>query len=103
MVNKHTSSDELRKKIGAALQFWRKKELADIYYPLDEIMNELEAYIKTEMLKARIDELKKIAEQYGEFRDETTGKPITFKGVALYRVKHRLNTLESLNLEGVQE
>lgn len=58
-------------------------EQVDRYWPL------IEQYASA---KAKA-ELEALAEQYGEFRDETLGKPIDIKAVSLYRIKHRINTL----------
>lgn len=51
--------------------------------------------LASELLEARIAELENIKEQYGEFRDETLGKPIDLKAVTLYRIKHRIDTLKA--------
>jgi hypothetical protein len=50
--------DNMREAIGKKLKFWRKKELSDLYYPLDEIM---------ELFQAREQQL--LAELLGELPD----------------------------------
>jgi hypothetical protein len=50
--------------------------------------------IERMVLERAITELEKISEQYGEFRDETLGKPIDLKAVTLYRIKHRITELK---------
>lgn len=54
-----------------------------------------EHHLKELVTAEIIAELERLAEQYGEFRDETTGKTIDIKAVTLYRIKHRINTLKA--------
>lgn len=52
--------DLLRAEIGKVLKYWRKKEMSDLYYPLDEILALLAQQRTLASLDARIDELTKI-------------------------------------------
>jgi hypothetical protein len=63
---------------------------SDIEETVTLIMALIDSYSREE----RIDELEKLAEQYGEFRDGTTGKTIDLKAVTLYRITSRIKALK---------
>lgn len=52
--------DELSKQIGKVLKWWRKKELTEIYYPLDEIMLTIDIQINSllDRLEAQAESMK---------------------------------------------
>lgn len=64
------------------------------YKKLEQEIKDFTKAIHSLTTQARIEELENLTGQYGEFRDETMGEPITLKAVTLYRIKHRINTLK---------